>query len=49
MDELTIECKERLAKTVLSLPLHPYMEAKDVSFVVESIKSFFNVRCLCQF
>ena len=29
---------ERLCKTVLSLPLHPYMEAKDVKFVVETIK-----------
>lgn len=29
---------ERLAKTVLSLPVHPYMEAKDISFVVETIK-----------
>ena len=34
---------ERLAKTVLSLPLHPYMEAKDVSFVVETIKKFCSV------
>ena len=30
---------ERLCKTVLSLPMHPYMEAKDVSFVVEELKS----------
>lgn len=29
---------ERLCKTVLSLPLHPYMEAKDVSFIVSKIK-----------
>lgn len=29
---------ERLAKTVLSLPVHPYMEAKDISLVVETIK-----------
>ncbi len=29
---------ERLSKTVLSLPVHPYMEAKDVSLVVETIK-----------
>ncbi len=29
---------ERLCKTVLSLPLHPYMEAKDVTLVVETIK-----------
>ena len=33
---------ERLAKTVLSLPLHPYMEAKDVSFVVEKLKAAIN-------
>ena len=33
---------ERLCKTVISLPLHPYMEAKDVSFVVEKIKEVFN-------
>lgn len=30
---------ERLCKTVLSLPLHPYMEAKDVSFIVKKIKA----------
>ncbi len=29
---------ERLAKNVLSLPMHPYMEAKDISYVVEAIK-----------
>lgn len=29
---------ERLTKMVLSLPMHPYMEAKDISFVVETIK-----------
>ncbi len=29
---------EQLCKTVLSLPLHPYMEAKDVTLVVETIK-----------
>ena len=29
---------ERLAKTVLSLPLHPYMDSKEVSFVVQKIK-----------
>ena len=29
---------EKLCETVLSLPLHPYMEAKDVSFIVETIK-----------
>ena len=29
---------ERLTKTVLSLPMHPYMEAKDISFIVETIK-----------
>ncbi len=33
---------ERLCKTVLSVPLHPYMEAKDVSFVVEKIKAALN-------
>lgn len=31
----------KLCKTVLSLPLHPYMEAKDVSFVVNKIKENF--------
>lgn len=29
---------ERLCKTVLSLPLHPYMETKDISFIVNRIK-----------
>lgn len=29
---------EQLAKTVLSLPIHPYMEEKDIVFVVETIK-----------
>lgn len=33
---------EKLCKTVLSLPLHPYMEAKDVSFVVEKIRIALN-------
>ena len=33
---------ERLAKTVLSLPLHPYMDAKNVSFVGEKIKASIN-------
>ena len=33
---------ERLCKTVLSLPLHPYMEDKDVSFVVEKIRLALN-------
>lgn len=39
-DSAIVNCPvtERLCKTVLSLPLHPYMEAKDVSFVVEKIK-----------
>ena len=29
---------ERLAKTVLSLPLHPYMEVEDISCVVNKLK-----------
>lgn len=29
---------ERLCKTVLSLPLHPYMQAEDISFIVGKIK-----------
>lgn len=29
---------ERLCKSVLSLPLHPYMDTKEVSFVVQKIK-----------
>lgn len=29
---------ERICKTVLSLPMHPYMEEKDVAFVVNKIK-----------
>ena len=33
---------EKLCKTVLSLPLHPYMEVKDVSFVVEKIRIALN-------
>lgn len=39
-DSAVADCPvtEKLCKTVLSLPLHPYMEAKDVSFVVEAIK-----------
>lgn len=39
-DSAKAECPvtEHLCKTVLSLPLHPYMQAKDVSFVVEKIK-----------
>lgn len=40
-DSANADCPvtERLSKTVLSLPLHPYMEAKDVTFVVEKIKA----------
>ncbi|MBO4726809.1 MAG: DegT/DnrJ/EryC1/StrS family aminotransferase [Spirochaetaceae bacterium] len=39
-DSAVAECPvtEKLCKTVLSFPLHPYMEAKDVSFIVEKIK-----------
>lgn len=33
---------EKLCKTVLSLPLHPYMEAKDITFIVEKIKAALN-------
>ena len=40
-DSANADCPvtERLSKTVLSLPLHPYMEAKDITFVVEKIKA----------
>lgn len=39
-DSAIADCSvtERLCKKVLSLPLHPYMTAKEVSLVVESIK-----------
>ena len=39
-DSAVADCPvtERLAKTVLSLPIHPYMDAKDVTFVVNTIK-----------
>ncbi len=39
-DSAIADCSvtEQLSKTVLSLPMHPYMEAKDISFVVETIK-----------
>ena len=38
-DSAQAECPvtEQLCKTVLSLPLHPYMEANDITFVVEAI------------
>lgn len=32
---------EMLCQTVLSLPMHPYMEEKDIIFVVENIKEYF--------
>ena len=39
-DSAVADCPitERLCKTVLSLPMHPYMEEKDVAFVVNKIK-----------
>lgn len=43
--DLTVyqECPvtEMLCQTVLSLPMHPYMEEKDIIFVVENIKEYF--------
>lgn len=33
---------EKICKTVLSLPIHPYMEAKDIAFIVEKIKEVLN-------
>lgn len=33
---------ERLCKTVLSLPLHPYMPFEDVTFIVSKIKEILN-------
>lgn len=43
-DSASADCPvtERLCKKVLSLPLHPYMTAKDVSFVVGKIKEVLN-------
>lgn len=39
-DSAVADCPvtERLCKSVLSLPLHPYMDTKEVSFVVQKIK-----------
>ncbi len=39
-DSAVADCPvtERLVKTVLSLPIHPYMNANDVTFVVNTIK-----------
>lgn len=39
-DSCIVDCPvtERLCKTVLSLPLHPYMQAEDISFIVGKIK-----------
>ena len=43
--DLTVyqECPvtEMLCQTVLSLPMHPYMEEKDIIIVVENIKEYF--------
>ncbi len=33
---------EKLCKTVLSLPLHPYMQERDIIFIVEKIKAALN-------
>ena len=43
-DSVIADCPvtEKLCKTVLSLPLHPYMEAKDITFIVEKIKAALN-------
>ena len=43
-DSAIAECPitERLCDTVLSLPIHPYMSHKDVSYVVDKIKEILN-------
>lgn len=33
---------EQLCKTVLSLPIHPYLEESDIEFVIEEINNFYN-------
>lgn len=33
---------EQLSKTVLSLPMHPYLEKSDIKFITEKIKDFYK-------
>lgn len=33
---------EQLSKTVLSLPIHPYLEKSDIKFITEKIKDFYK-------
>jgi dTDP-4-amino-4,6-dideoxygalactose transaminase len=33
---------ERLAKRILSLPLHPFLTAKDVRFIINAVKKFYE-------
>jgi dTDP-4-amino-4,6-dideoxygalactose transaminase len=36
------EVTERLCKTVLSLPMHPYLTAGEIRYICEAIKEFFK-------
>lgn len=36
------EVSERLCKTVLALPMHPYLEETEIDFVVEKVRGFFE-------
>ncbi|RKJ17893.1 DegT/DnrJ/EryC1/StrS family aminotransferase [bacterium D16-50] len=38
----TYEVSERLCKTVLALPMHPYLEDEEIDFVIEKVRGFFE-------
>lgn len=40
--EGSYEVSERLCKTVLALPMHPYLEEAEIDFVVEKIRDFYE-------
>lgn len=35
---------ERLCKTVLSLPMHPYMKNDEIEFIVNAINNYYKVK-----
>lgn len=39
-----LENTENLCETVLSLPMHPYLDVLDIDFVIKEVKEFFDVQ-----
>ena len=42
VDEDSLCVSKALSETVLSLPMHPYLEEKDIDYICESVASFFR-------